>query len=391
MKKICIVTGTRAEYGLLKPVISKVEKDAELQLLLYVTGAHLSPEFGLTYHEIEEDGFAITRKIEMLLGADTPSGVIKSMGVEMIGFADALAVDRPDMMILLGDRYEILIAAAAAMVFRVPIAHIHGGERTEGLIDEAIRHSVTKMSYLHFASTEEYRRRIIQLGEHPDRVFNVGALGVESIRQIPMMDKPELEKDLNISLDGRVALVTFHPVTLTTLEMDSVKVQFTNLLKALDRFSQLTIIITKANADTDGKIINEMIDRYAECNHQRCRAFNSLGQRRYLSLLQYCKIVVGNSSSGIIEVPSFKIPTINIGTRQRGRVCAESVINCGNGVDEITEAIEKGLEEETISRLEHVTNPYEQCGTSDQIINNIKEALYRGIDIEKTFYDLEEV
>lgn len=385
MKKICIVTGTRAEYGLLKPVIRRVDNDEKLELSLYVTGAHLSPEFGMTYKEIEGDGFPVSRKIEMLLSADTPASVLKSMGVELMGFADALTEDQPDMMVLLGDRYEILVAAVAAMIHQIPIAHIHGGELTEGAIDDAIRHSITKMSYLHFASTEEYRKRIMQLGEHPDRVYTVGSLGVESIKKIPLMNKESLEKDLGISLDGVTALVTFHP---TTLEENCSKEEFLNLLKALDAFPELSIVMTNANADTHGRIINEIIKEYAAHNSHRCKAFASLGQLRYLSLLKYCHIVIGNSSSGIIEVPSFKIPTVNIGTRQKGRVQAKSIINCGNETDEIIKAIRTGLRDDAINELEDMKNPYEGENTSKDIVDIIKRAVHRRIDITKSFYDL---
>lgn len=385
MKKICIVTGTRAEYGLLKSVIRRVKDDEELELSLYVTGAHLSPEFGLTYKEIEEDGFIISRKIEMILSADTPASILKSMGVEIIGFADALAEDMPDMIVLLGDRYEILMAAVAAMIYRIPIAHIYGGELTEGAIDDAIRHSITKMSYLHFATTEEYRKRIIQLGEHPDRVYTVGSLGVEGIREIPLIDKESLEKDLGMSLNGMIALVTFHPVTL---EKNCSREEFSNLLKALDAFPKLSIVMTYSNADTHGRIINEMIKRYTSENSHRCKAFASLGQLRYLSLLKYCRIVIGNSSSGIIEVPSFKIPTVNIGIRQKGRVQAQSVINCGNEIEEITEAIRIGLKDDTINRLEKVNNPYEGENPSKNIVDIIKKTVFGEINVVKSFYDL---
>lgn len=386
MKKICIVTGTRAEYGLLKPVIRRVDNDEELELSLYVTGAHLSPEFGMTYKEIEGDGFPISRKIEMLLSADTPASVLKSMGVELMGFADALTEDQPDMMVLLGDRYEILVAAVAAMIHQIPIAHIHGGELTEGLIDDAIRHSVTKMSYLHFVSTEEYRKRIVQLGEYPDRVFTVGSLGVECIKKIPLMDKESLEKDLDVTLNGAVALVTFHPVTL---EENSSKEEFSNLLKALDAFPELFIVITNANADTYGRIINDIIKEYVVQNSHRCKCFASLGQLRYLSLLQYCRIVIGNSSSGIIEVPSFKIPTVNIGIRQKGRLHPQSVIDCGVSTEEISDAIRIGLGEKMQNKLKYMENPYQKENTSKTIFDIIKKVVYEKIEIAKSFYDLE--
>lgn len=385
MKKICIVTGTRAEYGLLKPLIRRVAEDKELELQLYVTGAHLSPEFGLTYQEIENDNIPIKRKIEMLLSADTSSSVVKSMGMEMIGFADALTEDQPDLMIVLGDRYEILVAATAAMIFKIPIAHIHGGELTEGLIDEAIRHAVTKMSQLHFAATDIYRNRIIQLGEQPHTVFNVGSLGIESIKTLPLLTRSELEEQIKFSVKDKVAMVTYHPVTLEN--ENEAKKQFESLLKALDRYPRLRVIFTKANADMGGRSINELIDAAVEKNRERYVVFDSMGQLRYLSTLQFCSIVIGNSSSGIIEVPSFHIPTVNIGDRQRGRVHSASVINCDNTEDSIVESISMGLSEEFCNKIRYIENPYEQPGTSCKILKIIKNSLNTGINVKKTFFD----
>ncbi len=310
MKRIGIMTGTRAEYGLLKPLMRAIDKDRELELYLIVSGMHLSPEFGLTYKEIEEDGFGINAKVEMLLSSDSPVGISKSIGLGIIGFADEFKRAGLDMLILLGDRYEALAAAVAAMIMRIPISHLHGGELTEGLIDEGIRHSITKMSYLHFTSTEEYRRRVIQLGENPERVFCVGAIGVENIKKTELMSKEELENSIHFEIDDNVAVVTYHPVTL---ENNTVENQFTNLLRALDRNDKLRIIFTKANADTNGRIINELIDKFVTCNRERACAFYSLGQKRYLSALKYCRLVIGNSSSGIIEAPSFGKPVIVLG------------------------------------------------------------------------------
>ena len=386
-RKICIVTGTRAEYGLLKPLIKRVISDSELELFLYVTGAHLSPEFGLTYREIEGDNIPIKRKIEMLLSADTSSSVVKAMGIEMIGFADALAEDRPDIMVVLGDRYEILAAAIAAMICKIPIAHIHGGELTEGLIDEASRHSITKMSYLHFTTTDTYRKRIIQLGEQPDRVFNVGSLGIESIKTLTLLTRRELEEQIKFSFAGKIAMVTYHPVTLES--EDEVRQQFENLLDVLRQFSQLKIIFTKANADMGGRIINGAIDDFVAENKGRCAAYESLGQLRYLSALQFCSIVIGNSSSGIIEAPSFHIPTVNIGDRQRGRVYAASVINCENTFRDINRAVSFGLSEEALNKMANVANPYERPDTSENIIKIIKAYFKKGIDIKKVFYDMQ--
>lgn len=385
MKKVCVVTGTRAEYGLLKPIIEKIYKSNDLELQLVVTGMHLSDEFGLTYHEIEEDGYPIHMKIDMHLDADTPVGITKSMGIALSGFADCFEADRPDIVVILGDRYEIFMAASAAMIARIPIAHIHGGEKTEGAVDEAIRHSVTKMSHLHFAATQMYRNRIIQLGENPSTVYNVGALGVENIRSVKMLNRKALEESLDFEFTDRTIMVTYHPVTLETMTAGK---QFQNLLDVVDRHKELSVIFTKANSDTDGRIINRMIDEFTAGNSARCKAYTSLGQVRYLSTLQFCTAVMGNSSSGIIEVPSFHIPTINIGDRQKGRVCAESVVNCGNGVEEIEDALQKALSSEFRNSIADVINPYEKAETSSAIIKILQDALDKGIDLKKTFYDL---
>lgn len=385
MKKICVITGTRAEYGLLKPVIEKINKDEELELALIATGAHLSPEFGLTYKEIENDGYVIDKKIEMLLSADTPGSIVKSMGVEMIGFADAFAEVKPDMIIILGDRYEMLTAASAAMIYRIPIAHIHGGETTEGAIDEAIRHAITKMSYLHFAAAEVYRNRIIQLGESPERVFNVGALGVENIKTVKLLDKNILENSINFKINENTVMVTYHPVTL---EKESSAQQFGNLLYVLENRPEWNIIFTKANSDTDGRIINQMIDRFVAEHKNRSIAYMSLGQIRYLSALKYCSMVIGNSSSGIIEVPSFHIPTVDIGDRQRGRAASGSVIRCGTDAEDIDDALRKAVRDDFRQNIKNEKNPYEGENTSLKTVNIIKRFLQDGIDIKKKFYDL---
>lgn len=384
MKKICIVTGTRAEYGLLKPVIDKVNRSDTMALQLVVTGMHLAPEFGLTYREIEEDGYPIDTKIEMLLSSDTSAGVTKSMGVALLGFADYFEGNRPDIVVILGDRYEALMAATAAMMARIPIAHIHGGETTEGAVDEAIRHSITKMSHLHFTTAEEYRRRVIQLGEQPQNVYNVGALGVENVKAVPLLDRKALEDAIQFTFRPPTVMVTYHPVTL---ENKTAKEQLGSLLQVIERHRELQVIFTKANADPEGRIVNQMIDEYVERNHTRCAAFTSLGQLRYLSALQFCDLVMGNSSSGIIEVPSFGIPTVDIGDRQKGRVSADSVIHCGNGEADIERALVLGLSAEFKNRIRHLKNPYEGSRTSQQIVEVIEKALDRGIDIKKKFYD----
>lgn len=388
MKKICVVTGTRAEYGLLKPIIDRVYHDAELELQLVATGMHLSPEFGLTYHEIETDGYPITDKVEMLLSSDSNVGITKSMAVALMGFADSFDRLKPDIVVILGDRYEMLMVASAAMIARIPIAHIHGGELTEGLIDEAIRHSITKMSHLHFTATDEYRKRVIQLGEQPENVHCVGALGVENIRNVALLEKDALEKSLGVTLPDKIVLVTYHPVTLENMTAQQ---QFQNILDAMNYQKDFYIIFTKANADTQGRIINQMIDAYVSKNSNRSIAFTSLGQLRYLSVLQFCYMVIGNSSSGLLEAPSFKIPTINIGERQRGRVCAESVISCDNTLDAIVESIAIASSEDFRNKVQESINPYEKEHTSQQILAILKKALDAGIDIKKKFYDLEDV
>lgn len=386
MKKVCVITGTRAEYGLLKPLIQKIDKDDEMELQLVVTGMHLSPEFGLTYQEIEQDGFRITERNEMLLSSDTPNGITKSIGLGVIGFADIFTRTEPDMVVLLGDRYETLAAATAAMVHRIPIAHIHGGELTEGAIDEAIRHAITKMSMLHFTATETYRNRVIQLGEQPDRVFCVGALGVENIKTQKLMSREELEESLGFSLDGPYIVVTFHPVTL---ENNTVKEQFENLLSALDKFREYRIIFTKANSDTDGRVVNQRIDEYVAGNRDRAAAFTSLGMVRYLSAVKYSQMVVGNSSSGILEVPSFHIPTVNIGDRQKGRMRGKSVIDCDCTMSEIACAIHTAQVRIRNNDLQKEANPYERAGTSDAILSTIRDYLASDADMKKRFYDIE--
>ena len=386
MKRIGIMTGTRAEYGLLKPLMQEINKDNDLELYLIVSGMHLSPEFGMTYQEIEEDGFEINAKVEILLSSDSPAGISKSIGLGVIGFADEFQRADLDMLILLGDRYEALSAAICAMVMRIPIAHLHGGELTEGAIDEGIRHSITKMSYLHFTSTEQYRNRVIQLGENPERVFYVGALGVENIKKINLMTKEELERAIHFEIDENTVVVTYHPVTL---ENNTVEEQFLNLLKVLDRNPKIRMIFTKANADTNGRIVNELIDKYAAQNSERACAFMSLGQKRYLSALKYCRIVIGNSSSGIIEAPSFGKPIINIGDRQKGRICADSVINCGYTQQEIQQAMETALTEEFENKARNCRNPYEKENTAANIISVIKDYLLNDkIKLKKGFYDI---
>jgi UDP-N-acetyl-D-glucosamine 2-epimerase, UDP-hydrolysing len=386
MKKICVVTGTRAEYGLLYNVISKIKQEKELELQLVVTGMHLSPEFGLTFKEIEKDGFEIADKVENILSADSASSVTKSIGLGMIGFADVLERLSPDIVMVLGDRYEIFAAAVAAMVANIPIVHLHGGELTEGLIDDSIRHSITKMSSIHFTSTEIYRNRVIQMGENSDCVFNVGALGVENIHRLSLLSKKQLEEKIHFDLGhNNTALVTFHPITLEKMTAEK---QFNNLLEALSEIKDLRIIFTKANSDTGGRIINQMIDEYVHSHRDICISFESMGKLNYLSAMKYSSFVIGNSSSGIIEAPTFKIPTVNIGDRQRGRVQARSVINCDTSKEDIIKAIEFVKSREFLEKLQDCNNPYDGGYASEKIIYYLKLCLEKGISIKKKFYDL---
>ncbi|WP_085992727.1 UDP-N-acetylglucosamine 2-epimerase [Oceanobacillus senegalensis] len=384
MKRICIITGTRAEYGLLKPLIRKVKHDEQLELKLIVTGMHLSPEFGLTHKEIEADGFKIDEKLEILMSSDTPIGISKSMGLAMISFAECFARIEPDMIIVLGDRYEVFSAVSAASVMRIPIAHLYGGETTEGAIDEAFRHSITKMSYLHFTSTEAYSKRVIQLGEDPLRVFNVGAIGVENIKTLKLLSKQEVEEAIGLKLNGNIALVTFHPVTL---ESNTTERQFRNLIRALDNLEDMKIIFTKSNSDTDGRIINQMIDKYVNDNKEKAVKFTSMGQLLYLSTMKYADVVIGNSSSGIVEAPFFEVPTVNIGDRQKGRIQADSILDCSPNKEDIMNSVRKALRIKFSGKIKNINNPYGDGNVSDKIIIKIKEALESQINIKKRFYD----
>lgn len=385
MKKVCVISGTRAEYGLLKPLIQRIDVDCDMELQLVVTGMHLSPEFGLTYREIEQDGFVISERNEMLLSSDTPIGITKSIGLGIIGFADVYSRLLPDIIVILGDRYEALAAATAAMVHQIPIVHIQGGELTEGIIDDQIRHAITKMSVLHFTSTEKYRERVIQLGEQPDTVFCVGALGVENIKTQKLLDKMELEKSIGLKLDKPFIIVTFHPVMN---EGHTVGEQFENILGALDYVKEYYIIFTKANSDTNGRIINQKIDEYVNINKERTAVFTSLGMIRYLSLLQYCEMVIGNSSSGILEVPSFHIPTVNIGSRQDGRIRGRSVVDCGYEKEDILNGIYSAQKMKKENILQQEVNPYEGEKTSETILNKIKQYLLSDMYNKKHFYDM---
>lgn len=385
-KKVAVVTATRAEFGLLKPLIVRLQKEDCFEISVLVTGAHLSSDFGNTFGEIEKAGIPIASKIPCLAKGDGPVAMSKTIAQAIEGFSRYFDENPQDLIIVLGDRYEMLAVAICAMNARIPIAHIHGGETTEGAIDEAIRHSITKMSYLHFTSTEEYRKRVIQLGENPERVFNVGALGTENILQMEYMKKSELEASLDFGLQERYGVVTFHPVTL---EKTDVKIQFQELIKALDAFPEMSFIITKANADDGGRMINQMIDEYVK-RRENMLAVYSLGAKRYLSAVKHSDLVIGNSSSGIIEVPNLHVPTVNIGDRQRGRLMAESVINCSTDADEIIRAMRKAMSSEFRKIIQDMPLLYGEGNTSKQIVEVIKKYLIKDgvINIKKSFYDL---
>ena len=384
-RKICVVTGTRAEYGLLYWLMKEIASDPALELQIIVTGMHLSPEFGLTFREIEQDGFTIDARVEMLLSSDSPVGIAKSIGLGVIGFADAVDRLKPEIMVLLGDRFEVLAAAQAAMVARVPIAHVHGGEATEGVIDEAIRHAVTKMSHLHFTAAEEYRNRVIQLGESPDRVFNVGALGLDGLRRPDLMNREELQAALGFPLSpGPILLCTFHPVTLSDSDATAA---MSALFEALDQFENSRVVFTKGNADTGGRVINQMIDEYVARNSRRTTAFTSLGQLRYLSLLQVADVVVGNSSSAIVEAPTAGTASVNIGDRQRGRLRAPSVIDCEENAEAIAQAIRDALSPGFQKTAGQKKSPFGEAGASLRIKNVLKATRLDGI-LFKSFHNL---
>jgi GDP/UDP-N,N'-diacetylbacillosamine 2-epimerase (hydrolysing) len=384
MRKVCVVTGTRAEYGLLFWTMKALQSDPDIDLSVCVTGMHLSPEFGSTYKQIEADGFTISEKVETLLSSDTPTGIAKSIGLGIIGFAEVFERTAPDLILVLGDRFEIFAACSAAMPAKIPIAHCHGGEATEGAFDEAIRHSITKMSHIHFTSTEEYRNRVIQLGEQPENVYNVGALGIENINRLTLLNKTDFEAAINFRLNSTSFLVTFHPVTL---DHSSAEQQFSELLDAVDGFENTAIIFTKPNSDTDGRSIIRLIDQYVEKNPEKSVAFTSLGQLRYLSAIQYVDVVIGNSSSGLIEVPSFGKPTLNIGDRQQGRIKACSVIDCEPTSEAIKNGILKAMSPEFRESLRQVQNPYGGQNASVKITEVLKSTDLSNL-IKKKFHNL---
>jgi len=384
MRKICIFTSTRADWGLQRGVAELIRCHDGLQLQLLVSGSHLSEKHGMTVLEIESDGFEVNERVDILKFDDTPEGVCKTMGLAMAGYGEAFTRLKPDVVVVLGDRYETFCAAAAAQIHRIPLAHIHGGETTEGAVDEAFRHSITKMTHLHFPVCEEYRQRIIQLGEDPARVFNVGALGLENIRKISLMGRDELAASIQFKLDRPFFLATFHPVTL---EQATSGKQFDVLLSALEQFSEHKVIFTKANADAEGQVVNEKIDAYVAQHSERCLAIASLGLQRYLSAMKICDAVVGNSSSGILETPAFGVPTVNIGDRQKGRIRTPSIVECEPTQDEIVAALQKALNPRFRDSLQDMIHPCEQENTAMQIVGKIQQADFDGV-LKKSFHDL---
>lgn len=378
-----MITGSRAEYGLLYWILREIDEARELELQIVVTGMHLSNEFGLTVKEIEEDGFRIERKVEMLLSSDTAVGVTKSTGLGMIGFADVFQSLKPDIVVLLGDRFELVAAAYAALFAVIPIAHIHGGELTEGAFDDAIRHSITKMANLHFTSADEYRRRVIQLGENPNNVFNVGAPGIENINRHPLLKRDDVERQIGLKLEQRSLLVTFHS---STMDPGSSEESFRTLLNVLDRLEKTSVVFTKANADTEGRIINQMIDEYV-FTRASAVAYTSLGQIPYLSLMKSVSGVVGNSSSGIIEAPSLKVGTVNIGDRQKGRVRAASVIDCKTDEKSIDSALRCLFSADFQQGLDSVVNPHGGGSVAEKVVGHLRKSPLEGL-AKKPFFDL---
>lgn len=386
MRKICVVTGTRAEYGLLSRLMRMIKDSQETQLQMIVTNMHLSSKYGNTYKEIENDGFIIERKVPIIdeNSNNDSLSIVMEMSRGLKGYAEAFQDLKPDLLLILGDRYEMLAAATAALIMRIPIAHISGGAISEGAFDDAIRHSITKMSQLHFTEAEDYRRRVIQLGEQPDRVFNVGALGVENIKKLPLMSKEEIEADIKFKIDKKTILVTYHPVTLGnhTVEQD-----ITEFMNALYQRPDIRVIFTMPNSDTGSQAIVDAINGFVAKNQERSVAYKSLGVLRYLSVMKEVGAVVGNSSSGLVEVPSFGIPTLNIGDRQKGRLAAESVLNCDTDCESILVGFDRVLSPEFMKVAAKALNPYDKEGTAKSIFDVISTYPLEVLN-QKHFYDI---
>ena len=385
MMRICIVTSSRADYGLLKPLIQRLHDDTDVELTIIATGMHLCAEFGNTYLEIENDGYTIFKKIDIQISSDTPSAMTKTMGIAMICFSDLLSSHTPDLLIVLGDRYEIMAVCCAAVNQRIPIAHVHGGEITQGVVDEYYRHSITKMSNLHFTCCEEYRKRVIQLGENPGFVFNVGSLCIENVLNTQLLSLDILEKKLGTTLCNKpYAVVTFHPVTL---ENNNGTEQIMELMSAMDSHNDLKFIVTKSNSDAGGREINRLWDEYAG-RRENCQIVASLGMQLYLTALKHASMIIGNSSSGIIEGPASGIPTINIGNRQKGRIMADSIINCLPTAQDIDASIYKAMTPDFVRLAKSAQNPYGNGSTSCSVVEIIKDFLSGDITVLKEFYDI---
>ena len=383
-KKICVITGSRADYGLLRNILKCCISRSDITLQVIATGTHLSSNHGYTCTEIEDDGFKINKKIEVVSNSDSPSAISKSIGSGVNLFTDAFNELKPDIIIILGDRYEIFSAAITAMAINLPIAHIHGGELTEGLIDDVIRHSITKMSDLHFVSTEDYKNRVIQLGEEPKNVFNVGALALDSIADTNIISKKELLEELGLLVNNDLFLVTYHPVTL---DLSNSKANIDELLEGLNEFSDTNILFTGVNSDASNSYINKKIIEYVESDPKRLKYITNLGQSKYFSAMKHSEVIIGNSSSGIIEAPSFRVPTVNIGIRQNGRIKANSIINCSSNKTEIVDAINSAISKDMKETCSNVISPYAGPGVSEKIVNTIANQNLENIKIKK-FYDL---
>ena len=384
MRKIAVFTGTRAEYGLLYWIIKGLSEAVEIEFLLYVGGSHLSQKYGNTVRHIEEDGFRISERLDFLDSSDTPTGIAKSMGSALVLAAEAFQRDKPDLLVVLGDRFEVMAICQAAMLGCIPIAHIHGGETTEGLIDEAVRHSITKMSHLHFTATDAYRNRVIQLGEIPQKVFNVGAPGIDSIKSLKLIDRNALTGSLGFDVTGPFIVVTYHPVTLNK---DGALIALENLLSVLATYPDLNFIITYPNADTHNQGLITALEAFKKEHCDQVLLVRSLGQLRYLSLLKHCEAVIGNSSSGLIEAPTFLKPTVNIGNRQGGRICGGTVINSDEDVPSITKALIKALSKDFREKCLSEHNPYGSGGSSERILDIIKSISLDDL-VMKKFYDV---
>lgn len=384
-RKVAVITGTRAEYGLLYWIIKGIHEDSNLELQLFVTGMHLSPTFGMTVDVIEKDGFPIAARVPILEESDTEDAIAVSMGKGMIAFADIYKRLRPDIILILGDRFELLAAVAASLPFCIPVAHISGGESSEGLIDEPIRHAITKMSHLHFTSTEKYRKRVIQMGENPERVFCVGSPALDNVYKLALLDRNTLLRELNIETDKPLGVVTFHPVTL---ERNTAEMQIVELLKALECTLDIFWVITMPNADTEGRVIIREIKKFGNEHRDKIRVFISLGQVRYLSLLKHAVIMVGNSSSGIVESPAFELPVINIGDRQRGRIRTKNILDVQRCERKpIADAIQRAISIEFKRSLQGLENPYGNGTASEQILEILRYACLGEELIKKRFYD----